>query len=63
MNGPTGKIRRPRGLSSGRNRREQNAPEEKKGGELLRDESAGLPVIAPVFPHREKATAKERTFL
>ena len=58
MNGPTGKIRRPRGLSSGRNRREQNAPEEKKGGELLRDESAGLPVIAPVFPHREKAEGK-----
>ena len=58
MNGPTGKIRRPRGLSSGRNRREQNAPEEKKGEELLRDESAGLPVIAPVFPHREKAEGK-----
>lgn len=58
MNGPTGKIRRPRGFSSGRNRREQNAPEEKKGGELLRDESAGLPVIAPVFPHREKAEGK-----
>ena len=58
MNGPTGKIRRPRGLGSGRNRREQNAPEEKKGGELLRDESAGLPVIAPVFPHREKAEGK-----
>lgn len=58
MNGPTGKIRRPRGLSSGRNRREQNAPEEKKGGELLRDESAGLPEIAPVFPHREKAEGK-----
>ena len=58
MNGPTGKIRRPRGLSSGRNRREQNAPEEKKGGELLRDESAGLPETAPVFPHREKAEGK-----
>lgn len=58
MNGPTGKIRRPRGLGSGRNRREQNAPEEKKGGELLRDESAGLPEIAPVFPHREKAEGK-----
>ena len=58
MNGPTGKIGRPRGLSSGRNRREQNAPEEKKGGELLRDESAGLPEIAPVFPHREKAEGK-----
>ena len=58
MNGPMGKIRRPRGLSSGRNRREQNAPEEKKGGELLRDESAGLPETAPVFPHREKAEGK-----
>ena len=58
MNGPTGKIRRPRGLSSGRNRREQNAPEEKKGGELLRDESVGLPETAPVFPHREKAEGK-----
>ncbi len=58
MNGPTGKIRRPRGLSSGRNRREQNAPEEKKGGELLRDESAGLPETAPVFSHREKAEGK-----
>lgn len=58
MNGPTGKIRRPRGYSSGRNRREQHAPEEKKGGELLRDGSAGLPEIAPVFPHREKAEGK-----